>query len=182
VALPAGAKTLTIQARDEAGNLGFPASFGVGVGPGPGEPGGPGGTPGLTGSGPATTCQDRLAPRSAITRRSVRASASRLALAGGTSDRGCLARGKGRVARVYVAVYRPVAHGCRWLTARGRLTGRRPCRRPVLLRVTGTTRWRFAKRVHLPRGRYGLWVLGEDAGGNRERGSSSARRASFRLR
>jgi hypothetical protein len=181
VTLPGGARTLTVQARDEAGNLGAPATFALA-----GTPSGPGATPGagsLT-SGPAGLglCRDRSAPRSSILRRGLRATRRRLSLSGTSTDRGCGARGAGAFGRVYVAVYRPVRGACRWLRADGRLTARRSCRRPVLLRAAGTARWRLAKSVHLPRGRYGVWALGVDAAGNREGGALRARRASFVVR
>jgi hypothetical protein len=127
-------------------------------------------------------CRDRSAPVSAITRRSVRTLRTRLTLSGTSRDRGCGARGAGAVRRVSVAIYRPVARGCRYLQANGRLSARRRCNRPILLRAAGLARWRFTKRVRLPRGRYGVWVVGRDAVGNQERGRARARRASFVLR
>jgi hypothetical protein len=190
--LPDGARTLTIQARDKAGNLGAPVTFDLaghasaaGSGPGGGGDGGAGGGggsgPGAGGpAGGAGRCHD--APRSRVTRGSLRASRDRLALAGTTRAPGCGPRGPGRVRRVWVAVYRAVAGGCRWLGADGRLGARRSCRRPVLLRARGTTSWRFALATSLPPGLYGVWVLGDDDAGHREHGASPDRQAFFTLR
>jgi zinc carboxypeptidase len=133
-------------------------------------------------AGGGASCRDRFAPASAISRGSLRASRTGLALSGTSRDRGCGARGAGAVRRVYVAVYRSEPGGCRHLRADGRLSARRACNRPILLRAVGAARWRFAKRVRLPRGRYVAWVVGRDAAGNQERGGAAARRASFVLR
>ncbi|MGI8511534.1 MAG: hypothetical protein ACR2NH_02795 [Solirubrobacteraceae bacterium] len=135
-------------------------------------------------AGTTPACRDRIAPVTRITRGSLRASRRSVAFAGRTSDRGCGARGAGRVGRVLVAVYRPVIGGCRYLQANGRLSARRRCNRPLVLPARGTTSWRFSKRVVLPRGPYGVWAFGIDAspGRNQERGGLRARASSFRLR
>lgn len=139
------------------------------------------------GSAPTSTsdgaqCRDRIAPVSVIARRSLRISGARLMLSGTSQDRGCGARGAGSVRAVYVAVYRATRGGCRFLMGNGRLSARRRCNRPILLRASGSSRFRFARTVRLPRGFYELWVLGQDAAGNRERGRAPGRRATFRLR
>ncbi|HVE68594.1 MAG TPA: M14 family zinc carboxypeptidase [Solirubrobacteraceae bacterium] len=132
---------------------------------------------------PATArCVDRSAPVSSILRRSMRVSRIRLTLSGTSRDRGCGARGAGLVRRVFVAVHRSVRGGCRYLQANGRLSLRRRCNRPILLRAGGASRWRYTKRVFLPRGRYMLWVVGRDARGNQEGGRRVARRSVFRVR
>jgi len=128
------------------------------------------GSPGTSGSG--TTgggCLDRAAPRS----RFAKARAS--ALSGRASDRGCSAKGRGRVATVSVAVARRLARGrCRFAAASGRLGSARSCSRPRYVRARGTTRWsvRFAHR--LPRGRYVAWVRARDAAGNHEQAHATS--------
>jgi hypothetical protein len=133
-------------------------------------------------AGGGTRCSDRSAPVSIIARRSLRTGRTRLTASGTSRDRGCGARGAGAVRRVYVAVYRAVRGGCRYLQANGRLSARRRCARPILLRASGAARWRFTKSVRLPRGRYHLWVVGRDGAGNQERGRARARSATFVLR
>jgi hypothetical protein len=73
------------------------------------------------------------------------------------------------VRREYVSL--ALVHGtsCRFLTSRGTLTQGRRCRRPVLIRTRGTTRWRLHVRGSLPPGRYRLVARGIDAAGNKER-------------
>jgi hypothetical protein len=135
-------------------------------------------------------CVDRRSPVSVINRRSLRATRRGISLRGRTSDRGCRARGRGLVRRVYVAVYRPVKRGCRYLQANGRLSARRRCNRPILLRAKAkagySVAWSFsrrtARRVRFLRGRYAVWVVGRDAAGNQERGRARARRMTYRLR
>jgi hypothetical protein len=117
-----------------------------------------------------------------LSRRSLRFSRTRVAFSGTATDRGCGARGAGRVRRMWVGVYRAVPGACRWLQPNGRLGPRRSCRSRTLLPARGTTRWSFAKSAALPTGLYGVWALGDDTAGNREHGSSAARRAFFRLR
>jgi hypothetical protein len=143
------------------------------------------GTRPLEAAAAAAACRDRVAPRSALARRSLRVSRTRVAAAGTASDRGCrrgAARVRGRVARVDVSVALVGPRGCRFVGRAGRLERRwRSCRRATLLRAHGTTRWRFAKRVRLPRGRYRLQVRATDAHRNKERPAPRAR-ALFALR
>jgi hypothetical protein len=73
------------------------------------------------------------------------------------------------VARTYVAVGRKVGGGCRFLTARGRLSKRRDCRRQIFLRGSvkanrrgpGST-WSLRKRARLSRGRYFVLARSRD--------------------
>jgi Zinc carboxypeptidase len=148
-----------------------------------GRPGaGAGAAAGSPATGGAVRCTDRSAPVSSITRRSLRASRTALSLSGRTRDRGCGRNGAGVVRRVYVAVYRAVRGGCRYLQGNGRLSRRRACRRPIIIRARGTTRWRFNRRARLPRGRYAAWAVGVDARGNQERGRLRGRTVSFRVK
>jgi hypothetical protein len=85
----------------------------------------------------------------------------------------------GKVARVTVSVARLLARRgrCQFLTAKGRLTRARSCKRPVRLvartrfigGATNKTAWRFAHRARLRRGRYEVAVRGVDSLGHRER-------------
>ncbi|MDX6650319.1 MAG: hypothetical protein QOJ97_2270 [Solirubrobacteraceae bacterium] len=154
-----------------------PISGGMtGAGPGTGAIA-PRSAAGAAGAG-AARCADRSAPVTSFARGGLRASRSALTLAGASRDRGCGARGAGAVSRVYVAVYRPGAGGCRHLQAGGRLSARRSCARPTFLRAAGASRWRFSRRVSLPAGRYVALASARDAAGNAER----ARRIGFRVR
>jgi hypothetical protein len=134
------------------------------------------------GGASSRTCVDRQAPTSTIRRGSLRASRRALSLSGRATDRGCGFRGAGEVRRVFVAVFRPRFGACQFLLRTGELSGRRSCRRPVLLRATGTARWRFAKRVRLPAATYGVRAVAVDSRRNTERGRHASRRASFRIR
>jgi hypothetical protein len=80
-----------------------------------------------------------------------------------------LARGGCRVRRVQVAVARRTGKRCRFLRADGRFTKRRRCARPVFLRASGTTRWRFSLNLRLPRGRYVAYSRAADTAGTIER-------------
>ena len=125
---------------------------------------------------PGTPCRDRTAPRSRVTRRGSRVTRRGISLRGTSSDVGCrgdtaeLSRA-GRVARVAVAVGRPIRGGrrCRFLQANGRFGAPRSCLRTQYLPATGTNRWTFNKRVRLRPGPYTIWVRGYDAAGNIER-------------
>jgi hypothetical protein len=74
-----------------------------------------------------------------------------------------------KVKRVNVAIARVSAGKCAFLTSRGKFTGRRSCRKPVSLNVTGTTSWRLSRKVALPKGRYYLYVYATDSANKHER-------------
>jgi hypothetical protein len=145
------------------------------------KPASTGGGFGAGGAG-AHACGTRSVLESTITRRTLRASRLRLALRGTTRVAACARNARLRVTRVYIAVYRAVRKGCRFMKPNGRLTPRRSCRRPLLVLARGTTRWNVARRVRLPRGTYGLWVLARDNYGHREHGTRRGRRAVYRVR
>ena len=79
-----------------------------------------------------------------------------------------LARGGCRVRRVEVAVARRTGKKCRFLRADGRFGARRSCSKPQFLRATGTTKWRFAISLRLPRGRYAVYSRAADTAGTVE--------------
>ena len=120
-----------------------------------------------------------------MTRRTVR-------LRGGSSDRGCTARGvkprRGQLKRVAVAIAKTDRRGCRHLQSNGRLARKRTsCARTRYLPARGRmggnrTRWSLTKRVRLPRGSYKVWVRGYDTRGNVERKNRRRNYRSLRVR
>jgi pimeloyl-ACP methyl ester carboxylesterase len=120
------------------------------------------------------TCRDRVAPISRIDRRSAQMTGGRIVMRGRASDSGCRggaqqAARSGRVARVQLSVARVERNGCRFLKRNGKLTGRRNCRRPVLLLARGGERWDLSVRAKLPAGGYRVISRAYDASGNKER-------------
>jgi len=118
-------------------------------------------------------CTDRLAPRAVVKRSGIRRRHGRFQVRGRATDRGCkgsrgLRSRRGTVKRVAVSVARVRRHGCRFLTAKGRFTRARSCRRGVFLPAKGTRRWSFRTR-RLPAGRYRIGARAVDAAGNRSR-------------
>ncbi len=128
-----------------------------------------------------SVCGDRVAPRSSISRRHLRASRRRLLLSGRTIDRVCntgtsKSAFHGRVARVTISVWKHSGRRCRFLTRKGRLSKARSCRKAIRIPVkarylgrrTDKTAWSFRRRVHIPRGVYTFAARGTDALGHRE--------------
>jgi hypothetical protein len=95
-------------------------------------------------------------PYSRIARRRTHGSRQGLAVSGTAGEHRCAAASAtGRVARVYVMVYRPAAHGlCRFVERNGALSRARSCRRPIEFVARGTAHWRLAARLTLAPGRY----------------------------
>jgi hypothetical protein len=136
------------------------------------------GGPKLCGKHPsASSCRDKVPPVSRFAnQRSV--SRRRLHFAGTSRDKGCKgANGvvvAGKIGRVLVSVARvrgKTKHQtCAFLTQTGTLTSFRSCRKPVLLRARGTSRWSITlKPKGLPRGNYRVVVRALDASKNKER-------------
>jgi dienelactone hydrolase len=150
-------------------------------------PGAPGTPPAVStplspvapGRGSAGACAPPR-PSSQIATRRVRASARGLRLSGTAAEVSCVdavgaAARKERVRHVYVMVYRTAAHGrCRFLTARGRLTARRSCARPVEFLARGTGRWSIRRRVRIPRGVYLIRSDAVDGFGHHQRHTSAS--------
>ena len=67
------------------------------------------------------------------------------------------------------------------MTARGKLTHRRKCRKLVRIKARGTRKWSLSLKHHMPRGRYRITVSGLDKKGNSER-QRSGNTASVRVR
>jgi hypothetical protein len=117
---------------------------------------------------PGSTCGDRIAPTSSISRRTYRLQRGSIVLTGRASDRGCAAR----VAKVRVAIAREASRRrCRFLQPNGRFAAPRSCHRTSYLTAFGTRRWRLGVRLTVPRGRYKFWSRAIDAAGNIERKS-----------
>ncbi len=116
----------------------------------------------------APKCADRTAPVTRIKGKR-RVGRHRISLRGISRDKGCGVKGAGAIRKVYVSVAKTGRHRCAFMNRRGRLTKRRSCRHPILLPAKGHTRWRFAKRVRLPRGNYRIEVRAKDTTGNKER-------------
>lgn len=134
-------------------------------------------------------CKDRIAPVSKFKGKS-RTARRRLHFAGRSSDKGCTtANGivaAGKVSRVLVSVAKVRGKGkgknCRFLTKAGKLTSFRNCRRPVLLRASGTRKWKITLKARgLPRGRYRVVVRGVDASKNKEKPAKGRNIRSFRI-
>jgi hypothetical protein len=147
--------------------------------------------PGVNVAGSGSGCRDRIAPVSRFARKRSKQSRRRLRFQGSSQDTGC--RGAngvvsaGKVAKVFVSVAKVRGKGrgknCRFLTKKGRLTGFRRCRTPVLLRATGTTNWRITvKPRRLPRGSYRVVVRGVDKAKNKERPAKGRNIAHFKVR
>ena len=135
-------------------------------------------------------CKDRIAPVSHFKGKS-QATRRRLHFAGRSSDKGCTgANGivaAGKVSRVLVSVAKVRGKGkgknCRFLTKAGKLTAYRYCRRPVLLRASGTRKWKITLKARgLPRGHYRVVVRGVDASKNKEKPTKGRNIRSFRIR
>ena len=125
------------------------------------------GDPGVT--PPSSGCSDISPPVAKLKR--VRLSRKRVTITGTARDRGC--KGKsGAVTRVSVAVYRKVGRKCQFLSASGKLTGRRSCRTSGYQLAKGTKKFSFSvkmKRKKLPRGKYIVAVQAADRAGNLSR-------------
>ena len=133
------------------------------------------------------SCRDRVAPVSTVRLpKGYRRRGHRIFLHGRAHDRGCPARNGlfaagGRVARVQVSIAKVGRHRCRFVNRRGRLTKARSCRKPILFRARGRTRWHFAKTLHAPAGNYRAVVRATDTFGNKERPSKRRNIIRFRL-
>jgi hypothetical protein len=112
-------------------------------------------------------CADRRRPRSRLTR--VRLSRRQVLARGRSADRGCAG-----LSAVLVSISKPRGGRCRFVQANGRLSTRRSCRRPVLLRTRGLRAWRLSFRARLPHGRYRVLARAVDRRGNKEQPAGRA--------
>jgi hypothetical protein len=126
-------------------------------------------TTGTSTGGPTKGCVDRIAPKSRFAKARTASHTRGLRLSGHSTDRGCGKGGKGKVARVYVAIGRKVVHRkCRFLRANGKFGPAVSCLRTKYLRAKGTAKWSFRLAHSLPRGNYVVWARGIDSVGNVE--------------
>ncbi len=133
------------------------------------------------------SCRDTIAPVSTLRLRhgGFRRRGRRVFFRGRARDRGCpaangLNAAGGRVARVQLSIAKVGRHRCSFVNGHGRLTKRRSCRRAILFKAHGTTRWTFSKRLRVPPGNYRAVVRGTDTFGNKE--TPSKRRNIIRFR
>ncbi len=141
---------------------------GVTAGPGADNGAGSGG-----GSGPRGSvrggCTDRIAPH-AVASGSHKRRGRTLRLRGRASDKGCGAKGRGRVVRVTITVLRHTSkRRCVFVAPSGHLGSARACRSPIQLLAKGAAHWRFSKKLHVKRGTYTVLVRAFDAAGNGQR-------------
>jgi hypothetical protein len=125
---------------------------------------------GAVGTQTAGSCLDKRAPT--VRLRTHRIGRRGLALAGTAADRGCGKGGKGRVARVLVAVARRTGTRCHFVGAGGHLGRAVACTRVRYMKATGATKWRLTTRRRLSAGRYVVYVRAVDAAGNASRARS----------
>jgi pseudomonalisin len=112
----------------------------------------------------ASACADRTAPVARFAKRKwVRASRKRVLLTGTASDRGCRAKGAGKVKRVRVAVMRKAGKRCRFLRGRKGFSPPRSCSSRIYVTAHGTTSWRLTYRGRVPKGGYRAYVRASDA-------------------
>jgi len=113
-------------------------------------------------------CADATRPSSRMTRMAVSRRAVRVS--GIAMDAGCpegTGPAAGGVERTLVQISRTVKGGCRFVTAKGRLTKRRSCDEPVVMFAKGTRSWSLAiDGARLPRGVYAVRVTTYDRSGN----------------
>jgi serine protease AprX len=159
----------------------------------------PGGTSGGSGGAPrpglsSARCGDLTRPRSSVSKRS-RLTRTRIVLTGRTTDRECSPEGraiaiKRKLERVEVSLATRAGKQCRFLTAKGTLSGPRSCRSPVWLPATtvgfdpkkAKTSWKLSRAVTLPAGRYNAIVRGIDRDGNVEANKRPTNRAKLRAK
>ncbi len=125
-----------------------------------------------------TLCQDTTRPRSRLRAQHVQPRHAGLRLRGRVQDSGECAATSRRQVFIYVALRRKAR--CRFLRDDGELSPLRSCRRRVLLRVPGYTRFGYGIGPGLPPGYYVAGSLAVDRAGNREL-PGQQNRVSFRV-
>ncbi len=141
-------------------------------------PGAPGTPPAVRTPGPVATAACTARPSSRITRHRIDRR-RRLILSGRATERPCAhasaqVHRSQRIRSVLVSISRAAGRGrCRFVTAAGRLSRPRSCRRALPLRARGTSRWSLTRRLRVPEGRYLVRVLAFDARGARQRVSTN---------
>jgi hypothetical protein len=134
-------------------------------------------------SGSGNGCLDRIAPSSTFSKKVGVARRRRgVTLTGRSRDRGCGAKGVGKVNRVRVAIARKRGRLCRFAKANGQFGRLISCLRTSYLSAKGTSRFRFTYRHHLPKGKYLAWARGIDTAGNIERKARLSNAKHFTVR
>ena len=109
-----------------------------------------------------SSCTDRSAPNSRFAK--VKLTRKGIRLSGRATDKGC-----GRVANVAVAVAKVSGKKCRFVSSLRKLVKARSCRKPVFLKAKGTSKWSYALKTKLGKGRYVVFTRATDTAGNRSR-------------
>jgi hypothetical protein len=139
--------------------------------------------PGLKGKdcgSSSSSCADVTPPVTTIKLGSTR---QRIQLSGGSQDKGAPCASGVRQVQVSLArVNGQHVTNCRFLKSRTKyvLTEARSCRRPVLYKAKGTSKWSFTFDIKLPPGAYRAQARGTDKKGNKE--TPRVGRVSFRVR
>lgn len=133
------------------------------------------------------TCRDRRPPATTLPLKGYRHRGHRLRFRGTARDLGCkaahgLSASHGRVKRVDISLARVLPKGCAFVSRKGRLTPKRSCNKPILMKVRGTRHWHFSITVHVPRGNYRAVVRGVDTFGNKEKPTHRRNQIRFRIR
>jgi hypothetical protein len=85
------------------------------------------------------------------------------------------ARRRERVARVYVMIYHPSAHGrCRFVRRDGKVARPRSCAKPLEYLARGTSSWVLKLRLRLARGRYLIRADAVDAARHHQRHTAAS--------
>jgi hypothetical protein len=126
-------------------------------------------------AGRGSGCIDRAAPRSRLLRSGRSATRRGIVLRGRTSDRGCWASAKGKVARVSVALARRSGGRCRFARSGGTFGAPTSCTHRSYLAARGTANWRFRLVHRLRPGRYVVWARAVDGAGNASRTATRLR-------
>jgi hypothetical protein len=129
----------------------------------------------------AKDAKDKLAPKSKLTKKSLRATRKGLQI-GGTSVDFAPSGLKPRLKKVYVAIGRRVGKTCRFLKAGGTFGAAVSCLRTSYLAAQGAANWTFVLKHALPAGHYLAWIRGVDAAGNRERKDKKRNLVTFRIK
>ncbi|MFL5894317.1 MAG: hypothetical protein ACJ76Z_04285 [Thermoleophilaceae bacterium] len=129
-------------------------------------------------SGVRGGCVDAFTPVSRVLAHSV---GRELRMRGRAADRGCRG-GAAKVSRVEIAVARRDGAGCSFLGTNGRFGAASSCTPRSFARASGTTKWRFARRLHLTRGRYIAFSRAIDRAGNVEYRARRGNRVRFSVR
>ncbi len=168
VTLPSGAADLTVQAVDEAGNVGEPADVFLTRGKAP--------------------CRS---PRTTIDKSTLSSTHKRIVLTGLSVETDCKTgkRVSGHIKSMRLTVARVSKGKCRFMNGGGRLGHSGRCSKPHYLRVRITSRtdklgiahWVFRHKVRLQSGRYVMAIRAGDSQKHRETLSRSANTISFRL-